>query len=64
LTIALEAFALARRGAEAAIHIGAARDDGVGAHAWVTIGGRPIVPAEARRYAVLWRCTASRSQAA
>jgi hypothetical protein len=55
LFTSLVAFGLlARRGHPAAIHIGASRDGGFAAHAWVTVNGRPFGPPQSRRYAALW----------
>lgn len=44
---------LARRGYAAELVIGAARDGGFDAHAWVTVAGVPLV-ASAREYSPLW----------
>ena len=54
LFTALTTFALlARRGYKPHLVIGAARGAGFDAHAWVNLGGEPVVP-NARDYATLW----------
>jgi hypothetical protein len=54
LITSLTAFALlARRGYRVRFVVGAARDDGFDAHAWVTIADVPLVPC-ARQYVPLW----------
>ena len=51
----LVAFALlARRGHDAAVHLGAIREGGLSAHAWVTIGGDPVEPPGTPAYVSLW----------
>ncbi len=51
----LVAFALlARRGHDAALHLGAIREDGLSAHAWVTIAGDPVEPPGRPAYVSLW----------
>ncbi len=51
----LVAFALlARRGHDAAIHLGAIREDGLSAHAWVTIAGDPVELLKGPAYVSLW----------
>lgn len=50
---------LARRGHDAAIHLGAIREDGLSAHAWVTIAGDPVEPLGASVYVSLWHHQAS-----
>ena len=52
----LVAFALlARRGHAAAVHLGAHREGGLSAHAWVTIDGVAVEPQGASTYVSLWR---------
>jgi hypothetical protein len=46
---------LARRGHAVAIHIGASREGGFSAHAWVTVGGVPVDAPQPRVYVALWR---------
>jgi hypothetical protein len=54
LFTSLTAFALlARRGYAPRFVIGAARDCGFDAHAWVTVGDAPVIPG-AREYLPLW----------
>jgi hypothetical protein len=63
LYTALTAFALlARRGYAPRLVIGAARDGGFGAHAWVIVGGAPVIPCT-RDYAPLWSYGASPAEA-
>jgi hypothetical protein len=59
LYTALTAFALlARRGHAPSLVIGAARVDGFDAHAWVIVGGAPVM-AGRRDYTPLWSYAAS-----
>jgi len=54
LFTALTAFALlARRGHAPRFVVGAAHDGGFDAHAWVTVGGAPMIPCT-REYVPLW----------
>jgi hypothetical protein len=59
LFTSLTAFALlARRGHGPQLVIGAARDGGFSAHAWVTVDGAAVIPCD-REYVPLWSCGAS-----
>lgn len=63
LFTALVAFALLeRRGYAPRFVIGAARDCGFDAHAWVNVDGVPVLPC-AREYVPLWTYGAARSEA-
>jgi hypothetical protein len=63
LYTALTSFALlARRGYAPSLVIGAARDGGFNAHAWVIVGGAPVLPCR-RDYTPLWHYAASRAEA-
>ena len=54
LFTSLTAFGLlARRGYAARLVIGAARDEGFDAHAWVTVAGVPVVPSPGE-YSPVW----------
>jgi hypothetical protein len=56
---ALVAFALlARRGAPVVFHLGADRAPGFGAHAWLSIDGRPL-DQDAGRWPELWQRAAA-----
>jgi hypothetical protein len=58
LFTALTAFALlARRGYGPRLVIGAARERGFDAHAWVTVDGAAVLPCD-REYVPLWSCGA------
>jgi hypothetical protein len=63
LYTALTSFALlARRGYAPSLVIGATRDNGFDAHAWVIVGGAPVLPCR-RDYTPLWRYAASSAEA-
>jgi hypothetical protein len=63
LFTALTAFGLlARRGCDPRLVIGAARDRGFEAHAWVTVDGAAVIPCD-REYVPLWSCGASSARA-
>ena len=53
---------LARRGYGPRLVIGASRDDGFDAHAWVTVGESPLGTLE-REYVPLWSCRVARREA-
>ncbi len=56
----LVAFALlARRGYDVVLHVGARREAGLEAHAWVTIAGRPCQPEALLGYTEFWRVVAA-----